>query len=237
MFTELLAPRVESLVAADISATALERARARCSAHPHVAFVQHDISVGMPGDAYDLVVCSEILYYLRDRAAVERFVGEIYRALRPGGYVLTTHATMVSDDRSVTGFDFNEIGAATIGEVFSQQPGLDFERELRTDLYRVQLFRRTEAAIPALVGREIAWSSARDASASKREIRGLVGQMGWVRRDGGRSKTTAGSRKTCPSSCITELPTTGPPHWPRTGSHAPTSNGSWRGCSGMDTTA
>ena len=155
----------------------------------HVAFVQHDISVGMPGDAYDLVVCSEILYYLRDRAAVERFVGEIYRALRPGGYVLTTHATMVSDDRSVTGFDFNEIGAATIGEVFSQQPGLDFERELRTDLYRVQLFRRTEAAIPALVGREIAWSSARDASASKREIRGFVGQMGWVRRDGGRSKT------------------------------------------------
>ena len=149
MFTELLAPRVESLVAADISATALERARARCSAHPHVAFMQHDISVGMPGDDYDLVVCSEILYYLRDRAAVERFVGEIYRALRPGGYVLTTHATMVSDDRSVTGFDFNEIGAATIGEVFSQQPGLDFERELRTDLYRVQLFRRTEAAIPA----------------------------------------------------------------------------------------
>ena len=137
------------LVAADISATALERARARCSAHAHVAFMQHDISVGMPGDAYDLVVCSEILYYLRDRAAVERFVGEIYRALRPGGYVLTTHSTMVSDDRSATGFDFNEIGAATIGEIFSQQPGLDFERELRTDLYRVQLFRRTEAAMPA----------------------------------------------------------------------------------------
>ena len=149
VFTELLAPRVEALVAADISATALERARARCSAHAHVAFMQHNISVGMPGDAYDLVVCSEILYYLRDRAAVERFVGEIYRALRPGGYVLTTHSTMVSDDRSATGFDFNEIGAATIGEIFSQQPGLDFERELRTELYRVQLFRRTEAAIAA----------------------------------------------------------------------------------------
>ena len=76
VFTELLAPRVESLVAADISAVALERARARCAAHGHVTFAQHDLSAGMPGCDYDLVVCSEILYYLRDRAAIERFVGK-----------------------------------------------------------------------------------------------------------------------------------------------------------------
>jgi peptidoglycan/xylan/chitin deacetylase (PgdA/CDA1 family) len=55
-----------------------------------------------------------------------------------------THANMVSDDKSHTGFDFNEIGARFIGETFSAEPGLEFIRELQTELYRVQLFRRTQ---------------------------------------------------------------------------------------------
>ena len=57
-----------------------------------------------------------------------------------------THANMVSDDKSQTGFDFNEIGARFIGETFSSEPGLEFIRELQTELYRVQLFRRSQAS-------------------------------------------------------------------------------------------
>ena len=145
MFTAMFAPRVGELVAVDIAETALQRARARCAAHRNVTFLQHDIAAGVPGEPYDLVVCAETVYYLRDRAAIQRFAADVVRALRPGGRALLTHANMVADDRSITGFDFNEVGAQTIGEIFAQQPELDFERELRTELYRVQLFRRREA--------------------------------------------------------------------------------------------
>jgi hypothetical protein len=145
-FTEILASRVGRLLAIDISSVALDRARARCSAISNVTFRQHDISTGMVGDSYDLVVCSEILYYLRDAAAVEKFAREVRESMNHSGYLLMTHANMVSDDKSQTGFDFNEIGSKFIGEVFSSCVGLEYLRELRTDLYRVQLFQRALAA-------------------------------------------------------------------------------------------
>lgn len=145
IFTAMLAERVDHLAAVDLSDNALARATDRCAEHAHVTFAVHDIVDGIPGADFDLIVCSEILYYLRDRSAVERFASQAHDALTPGGHVLMAHANMVSDDRSETGFDFNEIGARTIGEVFSTHRGLEFERELRTELYRVQLFRRVEA--------------------------------------------------------------------------------------------
>ena len=146
VFTEMLAPRVDRLLAIDISDAALQRARVRCASKPNVEYRQHDISGGMIGSGYDLVVCSEILYYLRDRAAIEKFAGQVAGSLNPGGHVLMTHANIVSDDRTQTGFDFNEVGALTFGEIFSSRPELEFIRELRTDLYRVQLFRRVDGS-------------------------------------------------------------------------------------------
>jgi peptidoglycan/xylan/chitin deacetylase (PgdA/CDA1 family)/ubiquinone/menaquinone biosynthesis C-methylase UbiE len=145
-FTEILAPRVGRLLAIDISSIALDRARARCASINNVTFRQHDISTGMVGSSYDLVVCSEILYYLRDAVAVERFAREVRESLKQGGYLLMTHANMVSDDRSETGFDFNEIGSKFIGEVFASCLDLEFLQELRTELYRVQLFQRAPVA-------------------------------------------------------------------------------------------
>ena len=54
--------------------------------------------------------------------------------------------TCVNDDRTVTGFDFSEMGAVFIGQAFAEEPEFEFLKELRTPLYRVQLFRRTEAS-------------------------------------------------------------------------------------------
>lgn len=143
VFTARLASRVGHLTAVDISDVALQRARDGWSDLGNVEFAQWDISSGIPGADYDLIVCSEILYYLRDAAAVVGFAAKCWAALEPGGHLLMTHANMVSDDRSTTGFDFNEIGARFIGETFAGHPGFDFVRELRTELYRVQLFRKT----------------------------------------------------------------------------------------------
>jgi peptidoglycan/xylan/chitin deacetylase (PgdA/CDA1 family)/2-polyprenyl-3-methyl-5-hydroxy-6-metoxy-1,4-benzoquinol methylase len=145
VFTEMLAGGVDRLLAIDISDAALERARNRCIRNENVSFVQHDLSDGMIGADYDLVVCSEILYYLSDRAAIENFARQVWNSMKPGGHLLMTHSNMVSDDKFATGFDFNEIGAKDIGAIFASCLGLEFLRELRTDLYRVQLFRRAVA--------------------------------------------------------------------------------------------
>ena len=142
MFTELLAGRVGSLLAVDISEVALERARARCAKMGNVSFAQHDIGQGVSGGDYDLVVCSEVLYYLPDYTAVEHFARQVSEALRPGGQVLLTHGNMVSDDKATTGFDFHSIGAKSVAAIFGACPGMEFLRELRTELYRVQSFRR-----------------------------------------------------------------------------------------------
>ena len=144
MFTTRLAPRVTELLAVDISDIALGRARERCEGLEHVTFAEHDIADGVPGSGHDLVVCSEILYYLRDAAAVQSFASAVWRSLETDGHLLMAHSMMVADDRTTTGFDFNEIGTRFIADLFAAHPGFEFMRELRTDLYRIQLFRKLE---------------------------------------------------------------------------------------------
>ncbi len=146
LFTKMLSEKAGDILAVDISERALERATRACAGLENVRFEQHDIAQGVHAGKFDLIICSEILYYLRDRYAVEAFASQVKEALPVGGYILMAHANMVSDDRSQTGFDFNEIGAKFIGETFSSEPGFEFIRELQTELYRVQLLRRTQTS-------------------------------------------------------------------------------------------
>ncbi|MBV9286732.1 MAG: polysaccharide deacetylase family protein [Hyphomicrobiales bacterium] len=145
LFTEMLAPRVGRVLGLDISELALSRARARCRRLANVSFERADVSDHFPQGAFDLIVCSEVLYYLRDRPALKKLVRRIADSLAPHGHLLMTHSNSVNDDKTATGFDFNEIGAVFIGEQLAEEPALDFLKELRTPLYRVQLFRRRRA--------------------------------------------------------------------------------------------
>jgi SAM-dependent methyltransferase len=79
-----------ALTAADVSAVALERARARL---PGAAFVELDPDSPFPLDdsAFDLVLCAETVEHVRD---AQLFLSEIRRVLRPAGELaLTTPAT------------------------------------------------------------------------------------------------------------------------------------------------
>jgi glycosyltransferase involved in cell wall biosynthesis/peptidoglycan/xylan/chitin deacetylase (PgdA/CDA1 family) len=151
-FTERLARRVGTLEAFDLSTKALERARQTCAELGNVSFFQRDIADGLSDEDYDLIVCSEILYYLRDRAAIAAVARRLSDALRPGGHVLMANPNMVCDDKESTGFDFHTVGARSFAAIFSSIPGLEYMRELRTDLYRIQLFRRVGDESPARVG-------------------------------------------------------------------------------------
>jgi peptidoglycan/xylan/chitin deacetylase (PgdA/CDA1 family)/SAM-dependent methyltransferase len=139
-FTLHLAPRVRRLTAVDISGRALARAQARCSDHRNIAFRRLDLDTDEIPGSFDLIVCSEVLYYLRDLpSAVRRVVSQ----LRPGGFLLTAHSRVLIDDPEHAGFAWEQAcGVETIANTIGAQPGIALLRELRTALYRVLLYQR-----------------------------------------------------------------------------------------------
>jgi peptidoglycan/xylan/chitin deacetylase (PgdA/CDA1 family)/SAM-dependent methyltransferase len=137
-----LAQRVERLLAVDISATALTRARERCTGCANVEFRQLDIVDGALPAKLDLILVSEVLFYI-SREEVEQVAQRFTRQLEVGGHVLLVHGNVIQDDRTRTGFDWgHEFGALTIGRIFGATKGLALIRELRTPLFTIQLFRR-----------------------------------------------------------------------------------------------
>jgi peptidoglycan/xylan/chitin deacetylase (PgdA/CDA1 family) len=144
-FTAMLAPQVRRLVAADISAVALDAARERCREFDNIEYRQVDVgSDDLPGQ-FDLVVCSEMLAYTADRRGFPAVAARLASSLRPGGHLLTAHANVTADGGTGPAFEWDvPFGAAFIGSTFARTPGLEVVRELRTPLYRIQLYRRTE---------------------------------------------------------------------------------------------
>ncbi|MDX8477326.1 trifunctional glycosyltransferase/class I SAM-dependent methyltransferase/polysaccharide deacetylase [Mesorhizobium sp. VK24D] len=176
-FTRQLAPRVGHLTATDISAVAIERAHDRCSDQPNVDFGVLDFSADtLPGEM-DLIVCSEVLYYLDDLAELRRIAKKFVEALAPGGSFISAHAFVLRDNIERTGFDWNTFGAQAISETLAATDGLVLEQSIQTELYRIDRFRRlspgdvaTEPVIdhvpiraPVEIGvaRKIVWGGAR----------------------------------------------------------------------------
>lgn len=148
-FTANLAAKVETLLATDISAKALERAQARNSGIPHITYRQLDLAVDAIPDGQDLIVCSEVLYYLADESELRRVLRRIVDALAPGGHLLTAHAFVLKDDLRRTGFDWdNPFGVATISRALAELPDLARERGLETELYRIECYRRLAPGEP-----------------------------------------------------------------------------------------
>lgn len=144
-FTEQLSSRVERLIATDISSKALERAKERCAGKDNIEFRQLDLSADSIPEDLDLILCSEVLYYLKDEPELVGVARRLADAVKPGGHILTAHAFLVKDDKARTGFDWeNPFGAETIARVFADTEGLQLERSLQTELYRIDLFRRQD---------------------------------------------------------------------------------------------
>ncbi len=146
-FTDKLARRVQRLIATDISATALARAAERCSRNANIDFRQLDLTADALPQGLDLIVCSEVLYFLDEEDALRRVAERMAGALKPGGHIVLAHALVLKEDMARTGFDWdNPWGAKTISRVFAEVPTLAVERSLRTELYRVERFVRRDPA-------------------------------------------------------------------------------------------
>ncbi len=143
-FTVQLAPRVDELIAADISPTALERAAQRCVDHDNIEFRAIDLRDGtLPGDL-DLIVCSEVLYFMDSEESLTDLASRFAAALAPDGVVVMAHANLVVDDPDSTGFDWgHEFGAQRIGEIVASDPGLVAVATHVSELYRIHVLRKS----------------------------------------------------------------------------------------------
>lgn len=86
-FTGLLAQRAKGVLACDISADAIKRAVVNCAAHPSVRFATLDVQDGLPQEKFDLVLYSDVLYYM-SRNEVLRMLEDTARVLSAGSYLI-----------------------------------------------------------------------------------------------------------------------------------------------------
>lgn len=112
-FTAELARRCDRVTATDVSPTALERARGRCSTLSNVRFHRCDIGEEIPDERFDLIVVSEIAYYF-DCLTLMRIADQLQRALLPGGELIASHWLGHSVDHVLHGDAVHEILSMTL---------------------------------------------------------------------------------------------------------------------------
>lgn len=128
-----LAPRCTALVALDGAPTAVAAALRRLAPFPHARAQVAVVPDDLPSGRFDLVVASELLYYLstEDLEATLRWLDG---ALLPGGRLVAVHWTGSERDMRQSGHDVHAKLAA--------HPTLEHVHGLRGETYRLDVLAR-----------------------------------------------------------------------------------------------
>jgi 2-polyprenyl-3-methyl-5-hydroxy-6-metoxy-1,4-benzoquinol methylase len=127
--TARLAGRCTGLLAIDVSEKALDAARMRCRTLPNVAFENTSVPAEWPAGTFDLIMLSEVVYYL-DAGDVSRLADRVRASVEPGGHVLLVHWTGTTD-YPLSGDDAAELFMTAIGRSARRM------RQQRTHAYRL----------------------------------------------------------------------------------------------------
>ncbi|WP_050384097.1 nodulation methyltransferase NodS [Bradyrhizobium pachyrhizi] len=84
-FTELLAPHCQRVTVVDVMPQAIERARQRTKRWSHITWITCDIQQFSTAEQFDLIVVAEVLYYLKDVAAMHTAIRNLVSMLAPNG--------------------------------------------------------------------------------------------------------------------------------------------------------
>lgn len=106
-FTALLAPRCTALITLDAAPTAVDLARRRLAGDPALAHVDARTAIipaEIPHGPFDLVVASEILYYL-DSAELRATLDRLRQVITPGGRLVAVHWRPTGPERPLTAAD------------------------------------------------------------------------------------------------------------------------------------
>ena len=132
VLTRQLADRCDTLLALDVAETALALARTRC---PGVRFERRVVPTDWPPGEFDLILFSEMLYYL-DAAGIREAASRSMSCLRPGGSVLMVHFLGETD--------YPSTGDEAASD-FIKAAGLHPAFQLRTPEYRIDRLDRPAA--------------------------------------------------------------------------------------------
>ena len=123
-----LAERCDELTAVDFSRRAVEAARERLGGLPNVTVERLDLPSEMPAGPFDLIVCSEVLWYW-SRDDVLMGLRGMESALAPGGALIAVGWTGVDPEAPMTGPEVNALVAeSTVLEhtMHEAEPGAGF---------------------------------------------------------------------------------------------------------------
>ncbi len=133
VFTVLLAPRCRRLVSIDAAPTAVAAARRRLAEHPQVEVILGAIPAAVPVASYDLVVASEVLYYLT--------ADELAVALAVLGDRMVAGARLVAVDWRPAGPE-RPLDAEQVHAALRRQPWLALIRSDATEDYLLDVMER-----------------------------------------------------------------------------------------------
>lgn len=131
--TALLAPACDALVALDAAPTAVARAAARFADDATVEVREGLVPEGLPAGPWELVVASEILYYL-GAGLLDETVARLVADLAPGGLLLAVHWTGQAAS--------HQLDADTVHERLLAEPTLRTVVAERHAGYRLDLLER-----------------------------------------------------------------------------------------------
>jgi SAM-dependent methyltransferase len=103
ILTRRLASRCDRLLGVDFVPAAVAMARSRCGPLPGVSIERMQIPQQWPEGQFDLILFSEVLYFL-DEGDLRETCDQTLRSLLPGGLVLLVNYTGKTDD-PITGDD------------------------------------------------------------------------------------------------------------------------------------
>ncbi len=131
VLTQRLAGRCDRLIAIDAAALAIERAKERLACVPHVDIRLGRVPEAWPAGSFDLIVLSELIYYLPDED-IDTVAGLTRAALPAGGHAILVNHTGKTDTK-LTG--------AEAEARFIAVCGLDVVRRSEAPGYRLALLR------------------------------------------------------------------------------------------------
>ena len=141
----LLADRCDELVCRDPAARAVAATRARLADRPHVRVEEGALPGRAPDGTFDLVVASEVVYYL-DAGDREAFWCAVEACLRPGGHLLAVHWLREAPEYPVEGTEVHDelAGRAALARTVRHEEA-DF---------RLEVYARVPPSVPRSVAEE-----------------------------------------------------------------------------------
>jgi len=133
VLTQMLAARVDSLLAVDAAQIAVDAARARCAALANVQVKRATLPDEFPDGQFDLILMSEVGYYFA-LPDLKQLSERVLSGLQSGGDLVLVHYLPDVPDYPLRGDDVHDF--------FLDLAGLNHLSGLRAERYRLDCFRR-----------------------------------------------------------------------------------------------